>query len=154
LIATRRPESIATVLAWDRVGNASASAMFSSTQAGVAQIVATARQAAGVAPLIKVAGPPTLVPDGAGLVAGATLPVTVFDEGTFESCQATPAAGLHVKSGSQDLMAQPGGADQTHDGVVDLVVTVDAGLSATATTVISCRDVFGQTTTGTFTASP
>lgn len=102
---------------------------------------------------VTVIGPPTFAPDGTTIPAGASLRVTVLTTGKIDSCQATPASGIHVISGT-DLMQGTGGVDQTMDGLIDIDISVDAGITATTSTTVSCRDPFGQVGTATFTGQP
>jgi hypothetical protein len=141
-------------LAGDGTSDAVGYVMFSSTDAGTAVITATAIGKSGSGS-ITVIGPPTFAPDGTSIHAGSSLRVTVLTTGTIDSCQATPAAGMHVTSGpNTDLMRGAGGMDQTMDGLIDIDVAVDTGITAPISTTISCRDPFGQLGTALFTGSP
>ena len=103
---------------------------------------------------ISVIGPPRFIPDGMQLVPGGRVRVTVVTTGRIDACQALPAFGMHVTSGSQDLMAGAGGIDLTGDGSIDIDIAVDATLSTRTQTIVSCRDPFGQLAAAAFTAQP
>jgi hypothetical protein len=144
-------------LSGDGSANAVGYALFAasvSPPSGTAVLTATASGQAATTS-IPIVGPPTFAPDGTHVHAGATLRVTVITAGEVASCQATPAAGIHVSSGpDSDLMAGTGGIDQTMDGLVDIDIAIDTPLAAAAQTTLSCRDPFGQIGTAAFIADP
>jgi hypothetical protein len=118
-----------------------------------AQISASAK-GLSAATAITVAGAPTLVPSSATLAPGESVTVTVFTDGKVKSCQATPAPGVSVMSGGTNLMATPGGKDETGDGRIDITITAPDKLATPVSTTGSCTDLFGQFTTATYTAKP
>lgn len=130
-------------------------ALFSSTARGNATITASAGGQLGQA-TIPVVGPPTFAPDGFHIPAGQSRGIAVLQDAPARStsCQATPAAGIHVTSGMADLMAAPAGVDQTGDTVIDITVRIDPGTADDTTTIVTCRDVFGQVGTAAFVVGP
>lgn len=102
----------------------------------------------------RVAGAPTLVPSKATLRPGRSETVTVFSDGKLRYCQASPAASLTVTSGGVDLMTTTGGKDVTGDGRIDIDIAASDPVPTTASTTISCVDVFGQTAIAVYSATP
>ena len=102
---------------------------------------------------VRVAGPPTLLPSAATLAPGQDVAVTVATQGTVQECQATPATGLTITSGG-NLMSAPGGIDTNGDHLIDIDVKADTPLTAAASSTITCRDPYGQFSTGTYRAQP
>ncbi len=141
------------VLSGPTGADVTATFLVTSSKAGALTVSATARDQVATVTL-PVAGPPTFLPSHATLVAGQSLGVTLDTQGSVESCQASPAPGLHVTTGAQDISTQPGAIDSTGDGLVDLVVIADPGLTTPQTVTVVCRDPFGQSASATFTASP
>lgn len=103
---------------------------------------------------VRVAGPPTLLPGSASLAPGQEVAVTVLTQGTVQACQASPAQGLSITSGGQDLMATPGGVDVNGDQLVDIRVEAAPSLTGAVSSTVSCRDPYGQASIGTYTAQP
>jgi len=141
------------LLAGDRQSPARGNALFIPGAPGTVVITATAKERTDVA-TVKVAGPPKLVPSGATLAPGQTVRVTVLTEGRIAACQATPAAGLTVTSGTVDLTSTPGAEDVTQDGFIDIDVSAASDAATAASASISCRDPYGQSVTGTFALAP
>lgn len=141
------------LLAGDRKQPARATALFIPSSPGTVVVTAAAKQVTKLATL-KVVGAPSLFPAGATLSPGQTVRVSVLTEGRIAACQATPATGLSVKSGEVDLMSTPGGSDVTQDNLVDIDISAAAGATEKAETQVTCRDVYGQAATGTFTLAP
>ena len=52
------------------------------------------------------------------------------------------------------LMVATGGVDVTGDQLIDIDVKAGPTLSAVRTSTVTCRDPYGQTSTGTYTAQP
>ncbi|HEU4729893.1 MAG TPA: hypothetical protein VFT22_18480 [Kofleriaceae bacterium] len=98
---------------------------------------------------VRVAGPPTLIPGSATLAPGQDVAVTVQTQGTVQACQATPAQGITITSGG-DLMAIPGGIDSNGDHLIDITILAADPLTAAASSTITCRDPYGQFSTGTY----
>lgn len=132
-------------------GKSDAVAMCTFKSASSAQITAAA-PGSSAAMAINVAGPPVISPSSATLAPGEALGISVLTDGKVRWCQATPAVGIHVLSGTADIMTAPAATDVNSDGNVDLTVTIDTPLAADATTTVSCVDLFGQFTKGTFIA--
>jgi hypothetical protein len=135
------------------VNQATATVFFRSDMAGTALLTASS---AGLLAQgsVTIAGGPTLVPAGGSLVAGQTIQVSVFTDGTVRNCQAVPAAGILVTSNGENLMASPGGEDINGDGRVDIEITVQDDLVDFTEIVVTCQDIYGQATTGNYTAEP
>ncbi len=99
---------------------------------------------------IAIHGPPQLSPDGATLDAGASITASV--DATATSCQATPAAGISVTSGTANLMGAPVAAPTS--GGFELDITAGMGNAMTVMTTVSCSDAFGQAGSAVFSAKP
>lgn len=141
-------------LVGDGSSDASAQVFFSSAVPGPALLTATAGGQLASASL-TIAAPPLITPAALTLSSGQSTRASVqVLGGRVESCQATPAVGISVTSGTTDLMARPGAVDANGDGAVDLDFAVSAMLTQPATTTVSCRDPFGQTGTAVFSARP
>lgn len=140
-------------LGGDGTSDATVTVLFSSDTAGELLVTATAEGEVGAA-VVRVAGPPSLVPSSATLGAGQEIPVVVLTEGAVPTCQATPAQELTVESGGANLMEAPAGTDTTGDGKVDIQVSAADTLTAATETTITCSDPFGQFSTGTYSGSP
>lgn len=130
-------------LTGDGNGMAAASVRFTSATPGVALVRATAKGRSGSA-LITVAGPPVFSIASATLQAGNRVTLTANSPGRITRCQATPATGLRVLSGTNDLMTGTTTLDQPDAGRVNLSVAVDGALTAAAETRVSCHDAFDQ----------
>jgi hypothetical protein len=141
------------VLTGDRKSPASTHVLYTSTVPGT--FVLTAESKGRMATTsVQVVGPPTLAPNAASLSPGQKTRITVFSGAPVKECQATPSTGLTVTSGDINLMATPGASDTNGDERVDFEVAAADDLAAAAATTVTCRDVFGQTVSGVFSASP
>jgi hypothetical protein len=138
----------------DGSASATATVLFSATTATSQAVLITAAAKNQVASTtIRVVGPPTLLPSSAELKPGEHASVTVVTQGKVQACQASPASGLSITSGG-DLMMTPGGVDSTGDQLIDIAVAADTPLAAAASSTVTCRDPYGQFSTGTYSASP
>jgi hypothetical protein len=138
----------------DGTASAVATVLYSATTATSQAVLITATAKNQLASTtIRVAGPPTLLPSSATLESGQHVGVTVLTQGTVDECQASPARGLSITSGG-DLMKTPGGVDANGDQLIDIDVTADAPLAEAASSTVTCRDPYGQASTGTYSASP
>ncbi|WP_437300220.1 hypothetical protein [Sorangium sp. So ce426] len=143
------------VLAGDGTANAVATATFTSTRPGRAWVTATAGDASAAPVEILVADRPSLFPSSSALRPSQAIRVTADTEGRVESCQATPAQGITVTSAGHDLMAGAAAAeDEDGDGRVDIEVKAADTLTGPVSVTVACRDPFGQTASGTYTAAP
>lgn len=138
-------------LGGDGSAPASVSLLFSASQAGTVFVSATSQGQLASAPIL-VAAAPRVRPSSADLAPGQSLSVTVDSEGRIESCQATPTAGLTVTSEGRDLAAGPVEFDDAQR--ISLVVSAGDTLTEEQTVNVTCRDPFGQSGTGEFTAAP
>lgn len=138
----------------DGTASATATVLFSATTSTSREVLVTGSAKGMLAQtVVRVAGPPRLTPGTATLAPGQSIPVTVTTAGVLASCQASPAAGLSIKSGGVDLMSTPVG-DTNGDQQIDIVVKADPGLTAAVASTITCRDPYGQFSTGEYTAQP
>lgn len=103
---------------------------------------------------VAVAGPPVISPAGGTLTPGELMHVVVTIPGKLQGCQATPAQGISVVSGSSNLMAQPVGQGMSAGTLFIDVATpralTDGGITTMSATTVSCTDIFGQLATATF----
>jgi hypothetical protein len=148
---TVSPASV--TLSGDGMAASSATVLFSSTTEGVAVVSASAKGQTAVA-TVPVAGAPALTPAGGVLPLGSTTHVTVLTTGKIDTCQASPSPGLTVFSGTQNLMVQAGGIDTNSDTRIDMDVSAGGTRTDPMQTTITCRDVFGQVGSGTFSGPP
>ena len=138
----------------DGTGPATATVLYAATTPTSQAVLITASAKGQLAQTaVRVAGPPTLLPGSATLAPGQGVAVSVATQGTIQACQATPARGLTITSGG-DLMATPGGVDTNGDHLIDIDVKADAAITSTTSSTITCRDPYGQFSTGTYTAQP
>jgi hypothetical protein len=140
-------------LAGDKSAPAAATVLFTSSKEGTAVVTAAVEKLTAILPIV-VAGPPTLLPGAGTIKPGQTVSVTVTTQGRVKDCQATPAAGILVTSGGNDLMKTPAAVDENGDGKPDLQIKVDPALAIETQVTVVCRDPYGQATSGTYTAMP
>jgi hypothetical protein len=132
---------------------ASAMALLSAATPGIAAVTASSMGQTAVT-TVPVAGPPVLAPSGGIVALGSRIRVTVLTAGKVDACQALPSPGLTVLSGTQNLMAVPGGTDLDNDQMIDIDVAAGSQITDPMLTTISCRDPFGQIGSATFSGPP
>ncbi len=141
-------------LSGDGKTDATATVLFTSTQVGESFITAKIESLTSNPKKVRVVGAPALFPSTSTLAAKQTVRIAVTTDGRIESCQATPAKFMTVKSGNVDLMAMPGATDVNNDGTIDIDITAADVVDMESNVTITCRDPFGQTASGTYTVKP
>lgn len=116
---------------------------------GEALVTATALESAATT-RIRVAGPPRLTPPGGDLLFGGIQPVDVSTDGRLVSCESDPPDGVDISYAGQTL----GGVvaiDDLDGHRATLLIAVDPDtLGAQSAFVVTCRDAYGQASSGTF----
>jgi hypothetical protein len=133
------------VLSGNGVSDVEHPLLFSATEAGRALILATSANGRSASIEVKIAGPPAITPGAQSLQPGQTIRAFARSDGELPACRATSSTGLLVTSNGVDLMANTGGTDVNGDGDVDLEIQALSPGVAGASTVITCRDSYGQT---------
>ena len=134
-------------------GQVAAQVLFYAEEPGVILLTAEAREAVASASL-RAAGAPVLVPSSAELPPGTRLLVELLGEARLQSCEAGDVADIRVTSGGLDLAQGPVQQldDADGDRLPDFSVLIDPLTVFDASVTGTCRDVYGQLSTGVYTA--
>jgi hypothetical protein len=140
-------------LAPEDADTVAARAYLTVSEPGEAVVTASAAGRTASARLM-VAGPPALFPATGELILDQTHRIDIYSDGRLASCEiAVPdAIAADYRGDSVTGSFQIHSADAKH---AQVFLTADSvGLTSAATVTLLCRDAFGQSGSGTFSAEP